>query len=319
MAQDDKARAKVILDKHKGYLYGLNVDKLCDELSKIVMQWTYTVFEVFNLLSEQRYTQTELEQVAVNLIDRINPTNLIELAKSVHGSILLARIQYLMNCENNPNQQVCLHISSAYARTHGSTETKIVHESNQTAEPQKLLQAEIDLYKRKVKKGGKFNEDIIWELPESSIGFVVYNRDDIAVDGLDQIGTKETIELIIRLAREWNSHPSNVNKRLLQIGDLSRPGGLDTSQHKGHENGRIVDIRPLRKDSATGKGANLNYRSPSYDQNLTKGFFRFVKSFYPNIHIRFNDGDIAGRGEFTYVQKDTAGKVHDDHYHLEFQ
>ena len=191
---------------------------------------------------------------------------------------------------------------------------------NDTSQPRKLSDAEIAAYKKKARKGATFNEDIVWEIPQSGTGFVTYNRNDVAADGLDEIGTKETIEAIIRLAREWAAYPPNKNARLLQIGDISRPGGLDTSQHQGHEDGKIFDVRPLRNDGATGKGANLNYNSPSYDQDLTKEFIRFTKKLYPNIFIRFNDGAIAGKGEFTYVHKDGGGgTVHNDHLHLEFR
>ncbi len=328
MAQDDKTRAKAILDKHKGYLYGLNIDSLCDELSKSVMQWTFTVYEVFNLLSEQGYSQTELEQVATELINRINTTNLMTLAKSNHGSILLARIQYLMNCEANPNQQVCMHISTAHARTSGSTQTKIVHEPNQTSEPRKLSDEEIKFYENYntgQKRQVKFNTTICWDLPTKGIGFVVYNQDDLIQAknskgkekwGYDQIATKETIDSVMRLAREWYSlHP----EQPLQIGDLSRPGGIDTPDHAGHENGKIVDLRPLRQSRLATQNAPLTYhQTAEYDLELTKEFIRLCFRLFPGMIIFFNDPNIANSTEFAGKIKTDKKNIHDNHLHLEF-
>ncbi len=112
----------------------------------------------------------------------------------------------------------------------------------------------------------------------------------------------------------------------MQIGDLSRPGGLDTSQHKGHEDGKIFDMRPLRNDSLTGAGAQLTYYAPgnktqihpNYDRELTKEFIKLVRKLHPNVYVLFNDPEIAGQGEFTFVHSDNSG-IHDNHLHLEFR
>lgn len=154
--------------------------------------------------------------------------------------------------------------------------------------------------------------EIIWELPVRGLGFEVYNRNDVAADGLDQIGTFETIMSIKALAGIWNQDTPN---RVVQIGDLSRPGGLDTSQHNGHENGKIFDMRPLRNDSQTGR---LTFNDSAYSRDSTKAFIRLAKQLHPSIYILFNDPNIAGQGEFTYVHRD-GGHIHDDHLHLEFR
>jgi len=54
MAQDDRTRANQLVDRFSD-AGGLNVPALCDELSKQVMTWTYTVFEVFNVLTERGF------------------------------------------------------------------------------------------------------------------------------------------------------------------------------------------------------------------------------------------------------------------------
>jgi hypothetical protein len=170
-----------------------------------------------------------------------------------------------------------------------------------------------------------FNPDICWLLPSEGTGFSVYNRDDLIIKkrakfkdeyGYDQVGTKETVENIIRLAKEWNTlHP----ERLLQIGDMSRPGGINTPDHAGHENGKIVDIRPLRNDSQIGDPARLTYKESSiYDQNLTLEFVRLALKLFPGMLIRFNDPKIARLAEFSGKIKTDSQGVHNDHLHLEF-
>ena len=116
---------------------------------------------------------------------------------------------------------------------------------------------------------------------------------------------------IKEIAGIWNRDNHN---GLIQIGDLSRPGGLDTTQHEGHEDGKIFDMRPLRNDGLTGP---LDFNSPSYSQESTKEFIRSVKRLYPSSRIIFNDPDIAGQGEFNYVESDNQ-HIHDNHLHIEF-
>ena len=219
---------------------------------------------------------------------------------------------------------------------------------DENLEPRRLSECEMDYYTNYNKtdkilwenKGGvyystrgernKINSEISWELPTFGIGYITYKRNDLQKDyralphrkdfaddyGYDQIGTKKTVEAMMRIAREWYAlHP----ERKLQIGDMSRPGGINTPDHGGHDDGNIVDVRPIRNDSQIGDAANLDYNSSSYHLDYTKEFIRLVKKLYPNIFIRFNDGRIAGKGEFTYVHKDSVGKVHNDHLHLEFR
>ena len=94
---DDLERARQLINKHTN-ADGMHVEPLCDELSRIVMQLTYTVFEVFNVLTEKQFNQAAHEQVAIELIRRINRANLIQLAQSRHGWILLERIYWRWIC-----------------------------------------------------------------------------------------------------------------------------------------------------------------------------------------------------------------------------
>lgn len=291
MAQDDKTRANALIDKYDGYLSSLDVKGLCDELSQTVMSFTYTVFQVFEVMSERGYSQTALEQVATGLIDRINPANLIELAKSMHGTILLNRVQYLMNCEANPNQTVCQHIAVGIQRANEKLREEDKKKPNDTGQIRQLTEEEIQYYKAKVPKGGKFKDEIVWELPNSGIGYTVYNPNDIAADGLDQIGTLEIVEAMIAIAAAWAADP---NHSKLQYGDISRAGGLKfskTAGHHTHKVGLAFDMRILRKDKAM-LGLTISANEPvssQYDREANREFINFVKNLYPETTVYFND------------------------------
>ncbi len=115
MPQDDKARALQIINQYTD-AGGLNVAALCDHLSRIVMTFPYTVFEIFNILTERQFSQSDHEWVCRDLISRINLANLALLAASIHGQILLERIQYILNCQFNIGDQTCGYIAAANVR-----------------------------------------------------------------------------------------------------------------------------------------------------------------------------------------------------------
>jgi N-acetylmuramoyl-L-alanine amidase/peptidoglycan hydrolase-like protein with peptidoglycan-binding domain len=198
------------------------------------------------------------------------------------------------------------------------------------AKPRKLTADEIDYYKKLGEKQNKglikdktfakraFDEDIVWELPEKGEGYVIYNRNDLAGrkgyeddKGLDEIGTKDTIEKIIAIAKEWNKIHSD---QPLQIGDISRPGGIDTPDHDTHMDGEAFDIRPLRKKDGTG---GFTYTDTSiYSPDLTKEFIKLVRKSYPSTTFYFNDKDIYEHRDFKSFVTKKGG--HDNHLHVMF-
>lgn len=217
---------------------------------------------------------------------------------------------------------------------------------NDSNEPRQLSQTEMHYYddynrtdaimwenvkKVYVANGGKrnnFDPSICWQLPMSSAGFVVYNQNDLHKDypmakrtsfkdeyGYDQIGTKETIDAMIHIAKEW----ANLNTgRQLQYGDISRPGGVNTPDHKTHNNGKAFDIRPLRKDLATGKEGNLSYSMANvYDRDLTKKFILLVVKLYPGTTFYFNDEELH-RKDRDVNQSIEPKSGHNDHLHVMF-
>lgn len=323
---DDLAIARGILNKHKGYVYGIYTDALGNELAGRCARDPGIVNLVFRELQAQGYDSNTIIAVARVFIDKTDQATLINIAKTPDGSILLNTVHGILKCDASGNAAAarCLKIQAAYAAQNGSTSVAPVTQANTTSAPRQLTQSEIDFYKAMAKKNGeKFNDKVVWELPVQGTGFVVYNRNDLKdrkskggvkdTYGYDQIGTKETVDSMITLAQEWNKLHSD---KLLQVGDMSRPGGIDTPDHAGHQNGRIIDLRPLRNDSATGAGANLTYRDSSYHRDLTKEFIRLVRKLHPKAVVRFNDGEIKKEKEFSFIITDSKG-IHDNHVHIE--
>ncbi len=123
---------------------------------------------------------------------------------------------------------------------------------NDTGQPRQLSQTEMDYYDaynrtdaimwenvNKVYYSNRgqrndFNSSICWQLPMQGVGYVVYSQNDLQKDyvlmahrkdfkddyGYDQIGTKETIEAMIRIADEWANLDTG---RQLQYGDILCP------------------------------------------------------------------------------------------------
>jgi conjugal transfer mating pair stabilization protein TraG len=173
------------------------------------------------------------------------------------------------------------------------------------------------------------NNEIRWELPASGVGYETYNRNDTQKNYNyslnpanpkqrprmpDQIGTRNTIERIQTLAREWHAqHPD----RSLQVGDISLPGGVNTPDHGTHENGRNVDVRPLRNDGNSGDAARLTYNSPAYDRELTKEFIKLTVAQNPGTTFYFNDPKIYNDPEFTGIVT-SSDRSYDNHLHIMF-
>lgn len=176
---------------------------------------------------ELKYDSNTIISGARNFIDAVTDATISHIARTTDGSILLNEVYKILKCVTLENQTKdrCMKITRGFAKKESAVVAP-VKKPNDTAQPRKLSDAEITEYKGRAKRGERFKEEIVWELPEGGVGFTVYNRDDVKKDGLDQIGTKETIERIIRIGGEWYKLHSD---RLLQIGDISRPGGLDTS------------------------------------------------------------------------------------------
>ncbi len=115
---------------------------------------------------------------------------------------------------------------------------------------------------------------ITTQLPELTPGITGYGIDypsEYADESGDvsyrigQYGTTKTIEDVVELGQRWNMKYPN-GPRIL-VGDISLENGADTPFHNTHENGRMLDIRPIRNDGGSG---GLTWKSMTYDQEKTK-------------------------------------------------
>lgn len=108
---------------------------------------------------------------------------------------------------------------------------------------------------------------------------------------------------------------------------MNLPGGVDTTDHKGHLSGKIVDIRPIKTNDKWGewghKGGSLTFNQS--DSEKTKDLVRLILKKYPNAKIIYNDKRIYDDPEFKgKINHDpeykigTKQAVHDNHLHVEF-
>ena len=207
--------------------------------------------------------------------------------------------------------------------------------TDENLEPRQLSECEMDFFTERGSnqtlwmKRGKivirklFDPLICWDLPTDGVGFTTYRIDDLKREslgdlkyGYDQIGTKETVEAMVHIAREWFALHTD---RKMQYGDMSRPGGINTPDHGGHKDGKTFDIRPLRNDSRL-EGLELNTKGyhPNYDRDLTKECMRLIDRLHPVKLIYFNDPVILSDPNYnTIVQR--SDKTHYNHFHVELR
>ena len=334
----DKLEAQKI---QKAY-YG-NPDGLAVHLTRICICRPGLVFEVFNLLDN--FSKPD---VGCQFYQKIDAPSLYRLASLADGLILcrtLYDILYVYKTISGVTASFpgrpdsCQNINLALLKHVIDNSATI---GNEFIVPRQLSQCEMDYYadynkselvlwenikKKYVARGGQrtaFRDEVSWQLPKQGTGYVVYNLDDLKNNnraflkdtfGYDQIGTKETVEAMMRIGKEWHAiYPH----RLLQYGDISRPGGINTPDHKTHDDGRAFDVRPIRKDSQVGDSARLDYQNVTvYDQDLTKEFILLVRRLYSGTRFLFNDGAINQSQQFrSFVKPSTQD--HDNHLHVIF-
>ena len=161
-------------------------------------------------------------------------------------------------------------------------------------------------------------KEICWELPIEGDGFIAYNRDDEEVDGLDQVGTYQTIQSILTIAKAMRAKGCPI----LEIGDISRAGGLDTSAHKTHEDGKAFDMRPIRNDGQISVKGFTYKEVPPYHRAWTCEVIRTILRLYPGSIIYFNDEeiykDLEFRARVVKMGEDGTPEGHDNHLHIIF-
>lgn len=99
------------------------------------------------------------------------------------------------------------------------------------------------------------------------------------------------------------------------VGDISRQSGAawPDKWHKGHRDGKNVDIRPIRND---GKNDRVTIHDKmNYDQAKTRELIVEILKDDNVCAIWFNDGGIR---ETIKVLKSDAGIKHDNHIHVHY-
>jgi hypothetical protein len=299
---DNTSTARVFINQHTYFLSGVDTEALGKRVAQQCLSYFLVVNEVFDQLSSLE----DKVWTGFYMIKSLEDVGLYKLANYREGNSLLNAIgKWLFN---SPRSLTGNHVNdfrtvrqriSVAIRNSG----KLV--SYQPSGARKLFDYEIP---------PNGNKAICWELGEEGVGFKTFNRNDVLVDGLDQVGTEGTINVIMYLAKVWTTANRGV---WLEIGDISRAGGLDTSEHDTHEDGKEFDVRFLRNDGGYGSPIVLaegTFSNPMYHRDHTKNFIRLVNKEYPGSIVYINDENITTLDEFKRYVFTYPG--HFNHFHI---
>jgi len=118
----------------------------------------------------------------------------------------------------------------------------------------------------------------------------------------NQCGTSATIQAVVDIGTQWQYNGNSP----FGVGDISlAQGGPMPGHTTGHQQGRNVDVRPLRTD---GQDAPVTWQDPAYNHDLTQ---LLVNNFLAHANcskIYFNDPNITGVQTLQH---------HDDHLHIQ--
>ncbi|MEO5934859.1 MAG: penicillin-insensitive murein endopeptidase [Duganella sp.] len=149
---------------------------------------------------------------------------------------------------------------------------------------------------------------ILPQTPEDA-GYYVYGTPD---RGRAQYASPRLLSVIFHIEREWQA----IDDRKFGIGNISIAGGLPYDEHRSHQKGVEVDIRPIRKDKLVGQGANLTRFDSAYDREATIKLIRLFAD-HPMVKIiYFNDDKVQQAIGGSRVKSLTR---HDDHFHVDLK
>jgi hypothetical protein len=155
------------------------------------------VSAVFDLLP----TENEQFSIGLKMIEVLNDVGLYALAKFKEGNALLKAIDNWIDSRK---------VAISYQRIYGIYNYIITIQSRIRVAiknaGKKLSSYNPNSYRKlfdyEIPVNG--NKEICWELPSEGNGlFTTYNRNDELSDGLDQVGTYQTIQAILTLAKAW--------------------------------------------------------------------------------------------------------------------
>lgn len=313
---DEVGRANGLIDKHFVDRFLIRDSFYAGELAKDVVFQIYlfqlgVAFHVFSQLQKRQFASSDIVNVARGVVDSFTQTQLNAYATLKDGLLLIKIMALILRTSlpQNAASPRAIKLNGAIQSVQPKPKPNVV--------AVQLSQTEITWYETYAKeKGLSFDASITWDLPTSGTGFTTYNIDDLKGKkgddyGYDQIGTKETIDAMINIGVEWNKLHAD---RLIQYGDVSRPGGMDTPDHSTHMDGKAFDMRPLRNDANVGSAGRVPTPSdPAYNRAYTKEFMLLVRKLYPGTTIYYNDSTINNDAAFSFV---TRMSHHDDHLHV---
>ncbi|HWW73377.1 MAG TPA: penicillin-insensitive murein endopeptidase [Duganella sp.] len=149
---------------------------------------------------------------------------------------------------------------------------------------------------------------ILPQAPEDA-GYYVYGTPD---RGRAQYASPRLLSVIFYIEREWQA----IDDRKFGIGNISIAGGLPYDEHRSHQKGIEVDIRPIRKDKLVGQGANLTRFDSAYDREATTKLIRLFANHMMVKIIYFNDDKVQQAIGGSRVKSQTR---HDDHFHVDLK
>lgn len=135
------------------------------------------------------------------------------------------------------------------------------------------------------------------QLPQAcGFGYYSYSTSD------RQFGTTDAVQTLLDVSKTFRLNVPDIQ---IGIGDMSFEHGGHMSPHATHQNGRQIDIRPLRTDKMH---SPCNYKDDIYSRDYTR---LLVNSFLAHSNVRrilFNDPQIKGVHPYS---------GHDNHLHVE--
>jgi len=150
-----------------------------------------------------------------------------------------------------------------------------------------------------------------WELmPAGGPGFDNYEWKDQSDD--HDYGTSWASEVIRAAGQHYEQsyRGRNPSAALMEINDVSRPGGGDTGDHEGHETGLDIDVRVPRRDGRSGTTISVG----DYDRSAARAMIQAFRAQGALVRrVLFNDRQLIAEGLCQ------ASSGHDNHFHVDVQ
>ena len=151
---------------------------------------------------------------------------------------------------------------------------------------------------------------VLPKAPEDAGYYVYGNVGGIPGTGqLAQYAHPNLLSLIFYIERQWQA----IDDRKFGIGNISLADGRKY-EHKTHQKGIEMDIRPVRKDKMTGQAARCSYFDPVYDRVATIKLLGLFLQHPMVTKVFFNDDKVQQA-----LARVRSMDGHNDHIHIEIR